>query len=84
MQVESVQPDGQSGRILRELSRDETIVSRSCRPDPLVISSESIGGVLPGLALALRPGRPRRVRLYGERAGELAAGADAELGEDLA
>jgi hypothetical protein len=34
--------------------------------------------------LALRLGRPRRVRLCGERAGELAARADPELGKDLA
>src|SRR5580704_6385114 len=34
-------------------------------------------------ASALRYDRPRRVRPDGERAGELAAGADAELGEDL-
>src|SRR5712675_2516388 len=36
-----------------------------------------------GEGSALRYDRPRRVRPDGERAGELAAGADAELGEDL-
>jgi hypothetical protein len=36
-----------------------------------------------GLPLALQLGRPRCVRLCGKRAGELVAGADAELGENL-
>src|ERR1700742_2600706 len=55
----------------RALWRDERTGGELALGDDVVVRS------------ALRYDRPRRVRLDGKRAGELAAGADAEFGEDL-
>jgi Osmosensitive K+ channel His kinase sensor domain len=57
MQGESFQPDGQSGRLLREPRRDETIVSRApARPAPLADRRARIQGNQ--LRRVYEPGEP--------------------------